>query len=276
MCLANNVELDWSIIHAGDVAPVVHSFVFSYCKPQGIVCPAVDDFPSVMNEQQSVTACGTGMTGFAYRVCENGTFGQVHYEMCTYKYPEDLKYEKEYFDLIAGVNVDINPPTYKNIITHFSISPTLPEGLLFDETTGAIHGTITVSMPNITYTVTGENPDGYAKVKISMSSKLMLCQQRSSTNDTDIDAIVREKCGNGSIGYRIWICTMGDEQPMWKQTGGFCISPVIYIPIIVGILTILFIGIYMLGIKARKPMNVRVKRSVMENTSGYIKLLCVC
>lgn len=57
-------------------------------------------------------------------------------------------------------------------IDQYSVSPTLPQGLSLDSTTGEIAGTPTREQPQTTYTVTGSNAAGHvtAQVKITVAA----------------------------------------------------------------------------------------------------------
>ncbi|MDO3626978.1 T9SS type A sorting domain-containing protein [Mucilaginibacter sp. BT774] len=57
----------------------------------------------------------------------------------------------------------------KVILTGYTISPSLPTGLVFDQTTGTISGTPTAGFLPTTYTISGFNTSGYASTTITLS-----------------------------------------------------------------------------------------------------------
>jgi hypothetical protein len=58
----------------------------------------------------------------------------------------------------------------KVIVTGYTISPALPSGLNFDETTGVISGTITAIIPPTDFTITAFNAYGSSATKVSITS----------------------------------------------------------------------------------------------------------
>ena len=123
-----------------------------------VVCPAMDSFPETISGQtaSSTTACPEGMEGTATRVCNNGHFGDINTSACTPKAPTGLYYSPSSINVKAGEAV-FAKPFYTNTATSFSISPSLPAGLNFSQTTGTISGTSAVAVPSNTYVITASN-----------------------------------------------------------------------------------------------------------------------
>ena len=72
-----------------------------------------------------------------------------------------IAYSPSSFTLTKGTAMTTNTPTViGGVVTSWSISPTLPTGLAFDTSTGAISGTPTVLSVSTAYTVTGTNSGG--------------------------------------------------------------------------------------------------------------------
>ena len=75
--------------------------------------------------------------------------------------PSSLSYSPSTFTLTKGTAMTTTTPTVSGgTITSWSVSPTLPAGLSFDSTTGAISGTPTAVTTSATYTVTESNTGG--------------------------------------------------------------------------------------------------------------------
>jgi hypothetical protein len=72
---------------------------------------------------------------------------------------------------VTSVGQAIPPyiPTVTGTVTSFSVSPTLPAGLSFNATTGAITGTATATSPQTTYTVTASNPGGSTTTTLTIT-----------------------------------------------------------------------------------------------------------
>ena len=61
-------------------------------------------------------------------------------------------------------------PTYLGgAVENWSITPTLPTGLVFDNSTGTISGTPTVNSPTTTYTITANNTGGSATTTVEIT-----------------------------------------------------------------------------------------------------------
>jgi len=83
------------------------------------------------------------------------------------------------FNASTGVTVDTNHNVYvcdygnhkiRKINTYgYTISPDLPQGLTFDNTTGIISGTPTTAMPQTDFTVTATNPNGSSSFVIAIT-----------------------------------------------------------------------------------------------------------
>ena len=72
-----------------------------------------------------------------------------------------ITYSPSSFTLTKGTAMTTNTPTASGgAIVSWSISPTLPTGLAFDTSTGAISGTPTVLSVSAAYTVTATNTGG--------------------------------------------------------------------------------------------------------------------
>ncbi len=82
--------------------------------------------------------------------------------------PSNLSYNSP-FSFPVSVLITEQDPTVTGIVTAFSVSPTLPTGLSFNTSTGAITGTPTVSIGSATYTVTASNSAGSTSFGVVIS-----------------------------------------------------------------------------------------------------------
>lgn len=84
--------------------------------------------------------------------------------------PTNLRYDFRDTELQKDVAMFGVTPKYSGSPTNtFSISPSLPTGLIFDSSTGQISGTPTVLSPVTNYTVTATNDGGTGNVTFSLS-----------------------------------------------------------------------------------------------------------
>lgn len=86
--------------------------------------------------------------------------------------PQDLRYLDQSSMYYAGENIPRNNnPIYSgDQAESFSISPSLPQGLVFDSITGVIAGNPRDVRPNTVYTVTATNKWGSSSTDISLST----------------------------------------------------------------------------------------------------------
>ena len=83
--------------------------------------------------------------------------------------PSDIVYSGDPFSFTKDTPVSITPPINNGgTITGWSVSPSLPAGLVLDASTGQITGTPTDITPSATYTVTGINSGGSTTVDITI------------------------------------------------------------------------------------------------------------
>ena len=71
-------------------------------------------------------------------------------------------------EMTKGVSQSYSPTVLSSggAVVSFSVSPSLPNGLTLDTTTGEISGTPTTITPSATYTVTGVNSGGQYNVNL--------------------------------------------------------------------------------------------------------------
>lgn len=98
--------------------------------------------------------------------------------------PTNLRYEFRDTELQKDVAVFSVTPKYSGSPTNtFSISPSLPTGMVFDASTGQISGTPTVLSPVTNYTVTATNDGGTGNVTFSLSvSRIPIPEITYATN----------------------------------------------------------------------------------------------
>ena len=46
------------------------------------MCPGLENYPSVGENEISVVSCGYGYRGFPYRICSEGQLGDIQDEFC--------------------------------------------------------------------------------------------------------------------------------------------------------------------------------------------------
>ena len=83
--------------------------------------------------------------------------------------PSSITYTPNFLELNKDTQMQTNTPTNQGgDVDTWSISPTLPNGLVFDTSTGSISGTPTDVTTQATYTVTGTNTGGSATATVTI------------------------------------------------------------------------------------------------------------
>jgi 6-phosphogluconolactonase len=108
-----------------------------------------------------LTACGGGGGGGAGGI--GGTGGGP-----TGPTPANLTYPAPGAHFLVDVPIEDSVPTVDGTVTDWSVSPTLPTGLLFDPTTGKISGQPTTLSDPSTFTITASGPFGSTVATIEL------------------------------------------------------------------------------------------------------------
>ena len=83
--------------------------------------------------------------------------------------PSSISYSPSSFTLTKGVSLNtVTPTSSGGTVVSWSISPTLPSGLNFDTSTGAISGNPSIVSPQTSYTVTATNAGGAGTATITI------------------------------------------------------------------------------------------------------------
>jgi hypothetical protein len=87
---------------------------------------------------------------------------------------------------IVGTTISNLFPSVTGVITGYTISPQLPDGLSFDPATGVISGTPTATVATTSYTVTASNSGG----SISFAVSITVDDEMGVTNPNDVSFVV--------------------------------------------------------------------------------------
>ena len=155
--------------------------------------------------------CGYGYTGYAYRMCENGVFGEIHMEKCAY----DIHYLKSVFEFVVGIESRTEKPKYENIVTKWRMSGgmELPMGSVLDELNGEISGIPLVESKNRMYRIMGESRDNAGWMEIEIMVRRGVCKGEGLYREVEVGGVVSVDCScNGLyIGYEKKRCVLGEE-----------------------------------------------------------------
>ena len=113
------------------------------------------------------------MTSTTYTITANNSAGSfsTSFQMQVMSAPSGLTYSPSSMTLEKGTTMTTNTPTYSGSApSSWAINATLPSGLSFDTSSGAISGTPTVTQTTAkTYTITATNSHGSASTSVSIT-----------------------------------------------------------------------------------------------------------
>ena len=258
-------------------------FTWQYCVAQGDICEGVDDYPPVEEGQISPSVCPEGYSGFTYRECHDGKLGEIHTENCTMKLPGLFRYSKSFFSLAIGLKSEIPAPTYQNIVTSFLIDnpETLPNGIQFNNQTGAFYGVALNYTEPCNVTVYALNERGAASITIQIEVRDARCEANGVFPRTLAGEKFVYECetrGNymGSLTRK---CNVGESDGVWGKTVGVCMATplaivlivvvVVVVLVIIGLIVKVAVKRHQRSVKARPPQKKTVSLLLSVCYSRY-------
>lgn len=218
-------------------APYLVSFLFRVCVARGALCPAEGDFPAVAEGEMSPAECPYGYSGFAYRLCQNGTLSDVHSERCVPKVPDYLAYSQERFVFYRDVPSSTGRPSFENLIDAFSLKDgdALPAGLRLNNRTGEIEGTPSSIVKQAVVTVRGENARGVAETSVVFMVRLGQCEPdglfvRTTAGTT---AVIDCALKGSFVGQQRRVCRLGPDGGVWEEPSGVCVAVGLIVALVV-------------------------------------------
>ena len=284
--IASFREFRWTSLAALRSAPKVSAILLQYCVAQGDICEGVDDYPPVEEGQISPSLCPEGYSGFTYRECHDGKLGEIHTENCTMKLPGLFRYSKSFFSLAIGLKSEIPAPTYQNIVTSFLIDnpETLPNGIQFNNQTGAFYGVALNYTEPCNVTVYALNERGAASITIQIEVRDARCEADGVFPRTLAGEKFVYECetrGNymGSLTRK---CNVGESDGVWGKTVGVCMATplaivlivvvVVVVLVIIGLIVKVAVKRHQRSVKARPPQKKTV--SLLLSVC-YTRYFCV-
>lgn len=250
--------------------------LFLYCKASGVVCPALEGFPSVSEGQLSPSTCAEGFAGYSYRLCQNGTFSEVFLDRCVYKTPANVAYEARNLVFVKDVYVESAAPTHDNIVTEWYVAEgqALPAGLSLNAQTGVIFGIpMAVSEPH-TVLIFASNPKGVASVEVSIQIRLGRCPLDGPWPITPVGETSVYQCSTqGSyVGTQRRVCKLGASDGEWERATGMCVSILmVVVLVVVAVLAVLFLVFLVIRLTRRRKAVGGVKKQKQTQTQAAQK-----
>jgi hypothetical protein len=151
--------------NAASVTGTVTNWSVSPALPPGMILDSV-------NGSLRGTPSGSQRFGSNYTVTASNPVSSTSYtiNIAIVGAPSNLSYADDLPTYAVGTAINPpNTPTIQGIVTFYTVSPSLPAGVVLDATTGYILGTPTAVSASRDYTITGFNPGGSAATTINLT-----------------------------------------------------------------------------------------------------------
>ena len=208
-------QLQFEVDAVANTDVVTNAYILQFCKSSSTgSCPAMGEYPSVGEGEISPAGCPEGFRGYAYRECHNGVLGEVKMDKCEYKVPDRLQYENNNMVFVMGTQGSSGIPSYRNIITEFSMQEDtpLPEGFTLIAETGEITGKPTKEMEVTNLVVVGKNPKAITVVEISIRVRKGQCPSEGVFESVAVGETSVYQCSEQGnyVGMQKRRCVLGE------------------------------------------------------------------
>lgn len=253
---------------------VVQEVVMEYCVQSDVSCPALGEYDMTPEGGISISGCGDGYGGYAFRTCTNGVLGPVNRTHCTLRAPSNLVYPSNPFVFVKDTFVSTGVPTVANTVSLFQLRSTdvLPAGLSFDNRTGVISGIPTTVLTSTVYEITAWNDIGSTRCTVNIQVREATCVATELFKEADLDVTQVGQCSNKGnyFGTVVATCVLGEHDGVWKQTRGLCVSTplAITLGIVACVLVITCICVCLIRKYSASHRNRQVLRKQIEEASG--------
>ena len=215
-------------------------------------------------EEKREGDCLPGYSGYTYRVCFNGTFGEIQYDHCSLLPPSDLRYEvaDSYY-----VNEMISlSPTVSSEVSSFTANPLLPEGLSLDERSGVISGSVP-KPSEASYTITATNTAGSTTTVIRLLIVFQDCEASEFYPGASVGTSMEVDCANwGLSGRRVVVCEVNENGVGWRVVSDKCYNLVVIIAVIV-VAVVVIVGALLITLFSMKK---KWSRGSVKVTDVYV------
>ncbi|KAK8801171.1 hypothetical protein WA158_001941 [Blastocystis sp. Blastoise] len=213
--LITSVNITYTVTASNISGSISTTFSFSitdkYCETEGlwIIAPS----PSI-----NILPCESiYMDGNLSRTCSlttyNGWGPIVH--NCTVT-PLSIQYSDSNFLFYYNDIINDYIPETSGIIDSYSISPSLPSGLIFNISTGVISGKAINPLYNTSYMVCVFNPLQYASTTVTITILLVTCPEDGIWPETNKGNNVVLDCGNPLYEGSISRVCLNTVPPAWS------------------------------------------------------------
>ena len=113
-------------------------------------------FGTVANGETAYAGCADAYDGFQFALCTNGVYGEANVTNCTPRQVTVFSYGIHSIEFTKDEAISTISLLTDGVFSEFTITPSLPDGLQFDATTGAISGTPRLTLEETVFAVTAD------------------------------------------------------------------------------------------------------------------------
>ncbi|KAK8802061.1 hypothetical protein WA158_006456 [Blastocystis sp. Blastoise] len=156
-------------------------------------CPIDDIWPSTIAGVTATSPCiDSQKEGQITRVCDDTGAWEDPVDSCTYIIPT-ITITPSSVTLYTSESATITPIT-QQYVSSWTVTPSLPNGLAIDSSTGIITGTPTTIQVATTYTITASNPTGNGQATVSITINSRTCPLDGVWSTTNAGATATSPC----------------------------------------------------------------------------------
>ncbi|KAK8810639.1 hypothetical protein WA158_007214 [Blastocystis sp. Blastoise] len=203
-----------------------HNIVLTIYKS---VCKSIDIWPETLEDTYSIVPCESPyQVGYRNRTCQQGIesplWGNIT-DSCIWKQPI-VSYPSSMLSFYINDSISILP-SVQNYVTDWSITPSLPKGLVLDKKSGNLYGIALCLSELKEYKIMVSNPSISILLFISISITNPRCEDDNEWNSIFVDERLYHFCNNNNhtIQYRDCLLNRRNNQGIWTDIyNGTCLE----------------------------------------------------
>ncbi|KAK8798775.1 hypothetical protein WA158_007859 [Blastocystis sp. Blastoise] len=182
------------------------------------ICLTNQGFPAVFENEYSYKPCNQYFTGNQKRFCSHGSFGDIDTSNCILNPPSIFYYSQSNIELILYSEIIPIEPIIDATSLKYTITPSLPNGLLLNKQTGIISGTPSKQIEDTYYNITCQNTSGSKQTSILISiSKPEPCSAEDNWVSTPVYNTAYTFCNNTKLYYQSRFCNIKNSKGKWDK-----------------------------------------------------------
>ena len=204
-----------------------------YVKNVTVSCDAEGEWGPAPEDGYAFLRCPErAIRGFRRRYCLGGVFREED-NYCVYD-PSDIpSYPNSTYHFYKNVEITTLIPSGGGPMDSFTITPSLPSGLIFNSTNGYISGTPYAPSPSTKYTVTGSYSNETFIIIIHIQVDILYCEPDGDWSRTEYMLSVTLPCNSTYYeGHKKRYCDYINGVSVWRDVVNTCRlkAPIIHYP----------------------------------------------